>query len=104
MKKCYIICGGPEPCMSAEISEGAFIICADSGYDKALQAGTKPDLILGDFDSLENPLPDNIETMRSPVHKDDTDTMLAVRTALDRGYDDITLDRKSTRLNSSHAT
>ena len=74
MKKCYIICGGPEPCMSAEISEGAFIICADSGYDKALQAGTKPDLILGDFDSLENPLPDNIETMRSPVHKDDTDT------------------------------
>ena len=55
MKKCYIICGGPEPCMSAEISEGAFIICADSGYDKALQAGTKPDLILGEFDSLENP-------------------------------------------------
>lgn len=29
--------------------------------------------------------------MRSPAHKDDTDTMLAVRTALDRGYDDITL-------------
>ena len=46
--------------MSAKISEGAFIICADSGYDKALQAGIKPDLILGDFDSLENPLPDNI--------------------------------------------
>ena len=91
MKKCYIICGGPEPCMNAEISEGAFIICADSGYDKALQAGIKPNLILGDFDSLENPLPDNIETMRSPAHKDDTDTMLAVRTALDRGYDDITL-------------
>ena len=41
MKKCYIICGGPEPCMSAEISEGAFIICADSGYDKALQAGNQ---------------------------------------------------------------
>ena len=67
MKKCYIICGGPEPCMSAEISEGAFIICADSGYDKALQAGTKPDLILGDFDSLENPLPDNIETRTIPI-------------------------------------
>ena len=38
MKKCYIICGGPEPCMSAEISEGTFIICADSGYDN--QAGS----------------------------------------------------------------
>ncbi|MFR2154113.1 MAG: hypothetical protein ACLS48_05005 [[Eubacterium] siraeum] len=91
MKKCYIICGGPEPCMNAEISEGAFIICADSGYDKALQAGIKPNLILGDFDSLENPLPDNIETMRSPAHKDDTDTMLAVKPHSTRGYDDITL-------------
>lgn len=91
MKTCYIICGGPEPCRTVRIPQDVFIICADSGYDKAMDAGITPDLILGDFDSVENALPDNIETMRSPTHKDDTDTMLAVRTALERGYDDIVL-------------
>lgn len=91
MKTCYIICGGPEPCRTVKIPEDALMICADSGYDKAMDAGIKPDLILGDFDSVKNTLPDNIEIMRSPTHKDDTDTMLAVRTALERGYDNIVL-------------
>ena len=91
MKTCYIICGGPEPCRTVRIPQDVFIICADSGYDKATDAGITPDLILGDFDSVVNTLPDNIETMRSPTHKDDTDTMLAVRTALERGHDDIVL-------------
>ena len=91
MKTCYIICGGPEPCRTVKIPEDVFVICADSGYDKALDAGITPDLILGDFDSVGNALPDNIEIMRSPTHKDDTDTMLAVRTALERGYDNIVL-------------
>lgn len=91
MKTCYIICGGPEPCKTVKIPNDAFVICADSGYDKALAAGIAPDLILGDFDSIKNKLPQNIEILRSPTHKDDTDTMLAVRTALDRGYDSIAL-------------
>lgn len=91
MKSCYIICGGPEPCKTVKIPHEAFVICADSGYDKALDAGITPNFILGDFDSLKSDLPDNIEIMRSPTHKDDTDTMLAVRTALERGYDSIVL-------------
>lgn len=91
MKTCYIICGGPEPCRTVKIPQDAFIICADSGYDKAIDAGIIPDLILGDFDSINNTLPDNIEILRSPTHKDDTDTMLAVRTALERGYNNIVL-------------
>lgn len=91
MKTCYIICGGPEPCRTVKIPQDTFIICADSGYDKAIDAGIIPDLILGDFDSVNNTLPDNIEILRSPTHKDDTDTMLAVRTALERGYDNIVL-------------
>ena len=91
MKTCYIICGGPEPCKTVKIPDDAFVICADSGYDKALAAEITPDLILGDFDSIENKLPQNIEILRSPTHKDDTDTMLAVRTALDRGYYSIVL-------------
>ena len=61
MKTCYIICGGPEPCRTVRIPQDVFIICADSGYDKATDAGITPDLILGDFDSVVNTLPDNIE-------------------------------------------
>lgn len=91
MKKCFIICGGPESCNYVDFEKDSFVICADSGYDKAVKVGIKPDLILGDFDSVKNGLPDNCEIIRASTHKDDTDTMLAVKTALLRGYDDITL-------------
>lgn len=52
--------------------------------------GVRPDLIIGDFDSTG--LPDtDIPILRYPSDKDDTDTMLAVKYALDRGYNDITI-------------
>lgn len=91
MKRCYIICGGPESCNTVTLAEERFVICADSGYDKAVSADIKPDLILGDFDSISCDLPDDCEIIRASTRKDDTDTMLAVKTALERGYDDITL-------------
>ena len=43
-----------------------------------------PDLLLGDFDSL-SAQPDFPNILRVPVEKDDTDTMLAVKTGLERG-------------------
>ncbi len=91
MKKCIIICGGPESCNNVVFDKDSFVICADSGYDKAVKADIKPDLILGDFDSVKNNLPEDCEIIRASTHKDDTDTMLAVKTALMRGYADITL-------------
>ena len=88
---CYIICGGPESFSTVKIPDNAYIICADSGYDKALSAGIKPDLLIGDFDSVKSKLPDDIDVLRAPAHKDDTDTLLAVRTALEKGFDEIIL-------------
>lgn len=41
---------------------------------------------MGDFDSLDE-IPDSIEYIKHPVEKDDTDTMLAVKTALAQGCD-----------------
>ncbi len=90
-KECYIICGGPETCNSVSIPSDAYVICADSGYDKALAAGIIPDLILGDFDSIKSILPENCEVMKAPSQKDDTDTMLAVKIAMKRGYRNIIL-------------
>ena len=65
-------------------NEGDLIIAADAGYKNCLSAGLVPDLLIGDFDSMELP-----ETMvpvcRLPVEKDDTDTQAAVKAALDQG-------------------
>lgn len=46
---------------------------------------------MGDFDSLQGSLPADVECVRLPVMKDDTDTMAAVKIALERGYESITL-------------
>lgn len=71
-------------------SPGDLVIAADAGYRTCRQAGIVPDLLLGDFDSMEQP-EDFSKVLRSPVEKDDTDTMLAVKTALERGCDVVHL-------------
>lgn len=73
------------------VQECDLIICADSGYNYAKKLGITPDIIMGDFDSYTNKLPDNIEIYRSVPEKDDTDTMLAVKNAISRGCDEILL-------------
>lgn len=72
----------------------ALIIAADSGYRTALRAGVRPDILLGDMDSIGF-LPEaalqagEMEIFTANPVKDDTDTMLAVRTAVARGARDI---------------
>lgn len=67
-----------------------FIICCDSGLYHAEGLGIKPGLIVGDFDS--HPLPQtDVETIKLPCEKDDTDTVYAVKTALERGFDEFLL-------------
>jgi thiamine pyrophosphokinase len=65
------------------------IICADSGLKHTMKMGIIPDIIIGDFDSYSGTLPDYAEIIRSVPEKDDTDTMLAVRTAISQGADRI---------------
>ena len=86
---CAIFAGGPEagePCMP--VPDGAYILCADSGLHLAERLGCKPDLVLGDFDSL-GAVPTALPHMTVPVEKDDTDTMLAARVALEKGFRDV---------------
>jgi len=62
-----------------------FVIAADGGY-KALDAlGVKANLVVGDFDSLGF-VPEAEEIVQHPVRKDDTDTLLAIRLGLEKGY------------------
>lgn len=68
---------------------GDYVICADRGYLHAVKLGVKPDVLLGDFDSLNIPLPGGQEILTYPAEKDETDLQIAIGHALDRGYRDI---------------
>lgn len=63
------------------ISQGDYIICTDGGYDLAKAQGITPDLLMGDFDSTNEILPDDIPVKRFDPEKDFTDLDLALRTA-----------------------
>ena len=87
MKRCFIFAAGTFYGLRERPAPGDVVIAADAGFLTCRDAGLVPDLLLGDFDSMEQPDFPNIH--RSPVEKDDTDTMLAVKTALEQGCDTV---------------
>lgn len=93
MKRCHIFAGGD----LGKIADywfpnhGGYVICADSGYKHAKKLGLVPDLLVGDFDSYTRKLPKGVEVYRSVPEKDDTDTLMAVKIAIERGYTNIYL-------------
>ena len=98
---CYIFTGGQVyadsmASLGLERSDGDLVIAADSGYLTAKKLGVKPDLLLGDLDSLDQSQLDAgeldaLEKKIVPPIKDDTDTQLAVDTAILRGADEIVI-------------
>ena len=82
-KICYIV-GAGEGFVPFSPKENDFVIAADGGYDALARAGIRPDLFVGDMDSLTG-TPDG-EVERHPVRKDDTDTVLAYRAGYAKGY------------------
>ena len=84
---CSIICGAP--CKVLKKYVEGYIIAADSGLDRCLEASVKPDLVVGDFDSVKSGIPKGVEVIRVKPEKDDTDTVLAARTALERGFTEL---------------
>ena len=65
----------------------AMLICADGGAEAALALGLKPQLVVGDFDSLnvhdlDALLAGGTQLHRYPTHKDETDLELALLLAI----------------------
>ena len=67
--------------------EDYFVYC-DGGLKHMDELGFGPDLIVGDFDSHDNPNM-NVETIVLPCVKDDTDTCHALKVCIERGYTDF---------------
>jgi len=86
-----------------------YVICADGGLEKAANLGVVPNVILGDFDSvdpivLKKYQSMNIETKKFPAEKDYTDMELSIEFAIEKGYENIVLIGASgSRLDHSMA-
>ena len=93
MKRCLIVSGADinnYECIKSCLHNDDFIVFCDSGLKHLESLQVKPGLIVGDFDSHDNPQLD-VETIVLPCEKDDTDTVFAVKEALKRGFDDFLL-------------
>ena len=66
-----------------------FVYC-DGGLKHVQELGREPNLIVGDFDSHEQPETDT-EMIVLPREKDDTDTVYAVKEAVRRGFREFLL-------------
>lgn len=77
-KTCYIVGAGDNSGTDFLKTENDFVIAADGGLFALQKRNIRPDMIMGDFDSLGYvPKGDNV--IRHEVMKNDTDMMLAVK-------------------------
>lgn len=72
------------------IKHDDYIICADGGYDYAEKLKIKPDIVIGDMDSVKsNTL--QTEKMVYPEKKDLTDSEIVLDYAIKKGFDELVL-------------
>ena len=84
MKRCFIFAAGTFYGLRERPESDDFVIAADGGYGICVEEQIIPDLLIGDFDSME--APESFEhILQLPVEKDDTDTMAAVKYGLSQG-------------------
>ena len=82
--------------LKEEAERSDLIVCADGAFEYALDCGITPDVIIGDMDScsgdagkrIENK---EIENIKFPCEKDETDALLAIDYAVDKGAGNIVL-------------
>lgn len=93
MKRCVIVGGADinnDGSIREKLRKDDYVIFCDSGLKHLERLQVKPNLIVGDFDSHENPHLD-VETIVLPCEKDDTDTVFAVKEAVKRGFEEFLL-------------
>lgn len=89
-KICYIVGAGENYGLDFSVQDGDVVIAADGGYTALVQAGIKPDVAIGDFDSL-GAAPEMDQVITLPTVKDVTDTWAAIDWALGKGYEEFHL-------------
>lgn len=95
--KCLLVLGGEirddqaflQACLEAD-----HILAADGGVIHLQRVGQRPEVLMGDMDSIPEALlremdPDHCEILRFPSEKDETDGALVLKEALRRNYENI---------------
>lgn len=89
--RAIIICGGQVgEYIKGYIKEDDFIICADSGYDRAQAFGITPDIVIGDMDSVKSGVSCENKIVY-PARKNMTDGELSVLYALEHNFSEVLL-------------
>ena len=86
-KRCVIICAFQTGKIEDAVKLGPddFILCADAGYAYAKAENIRPDLVIGDFDSMSRSFLD-CAFIELPREKDDTDTMACLKYGIEQGF------------------
>ena len=88
---CVVFAAGEYYGEPVHVPAGAFVIAADGGLDHTRALGVHPDVVVGDFDSLEGAAPGALEqdgderTVTLPPLKDDPDLLSALKIGWARG-------------------
>jgi thiamine pyrophosphokinase len=82
--------------VDAVIAQADRVIAADGGAAAALRFGRVPAAVVGDFDSLEDMVQQQLreqgsQFIQAAIEKNETDTELAVQVAIEQGASAITL-------------
>jgi len=78
------------------VSDMEYVICVDGAIKYAYEMGIIPNVIVGDFDSVELEQLNfynnyDTEILEFPCEKDETDTEIAVKEAIKKGATEITI-------------
>lgn len=89
MNICYIVCS-LDCVLDFAPGESDYVIGADRGYKTLMEQSKRIDLVVGDFDSACEPT-DFENVIKYPVMKDETDSAIAIKHALEKGYNKIVI-------------
>ncbi len=84
-KICYIVGAGDNVGLDFVPQQDDYLIAVDGGYRYLQERGLYPDLIIGDFDSLEE-MPQHPNVVALNKEKDDTDMAAALQEGMEKGY------------------
>jgi len=97
-KKCIVIGAGDLTVGAVNVGEEDLVIAVDGGINYCGILEIEPDIILGDFDSVNEAQREAILNMKEQApdrvialkpEKDDTDMLAALKLGLEMGYDDF---------------
>ena len=88
---CYIVGAGEFNASYCKPGRQDYVIAADAGYLFLRNLEIEPDLIIGDFDSMEENIISKAKIIRLPKEKDDTDMLAAIRQGINQGYQKFVL-------------